>query len=42
MYEHAGHDETGVKLREANWLSGVIEQHPAVKWGSADNIHVSM
>lgn len=25
MCEHAGPDETGVKLRDANWLSGVIE-----------------
>lgn len=32
MYEHAGPDEMGVKLRGANWLSGEIEQHPARKW----------
>lgn len=32
MYEHAGPEDRGVKLRDANWLSGVIEQHPASKW----------
>lgn len=25
-------DVMGVKLRDANWLSGVIEKHPASKW----------
>lgn len=29
MYEQAGPDETAVKLRGANWLSGIREQLPA-------------
>jgi len=32
MYGHAGLDEATVKWRGANWLSGIIEQHPASKW----------
>lgn len=38
MYEHAGPDEAGVKLRDANWLSGVVEQHPASKWGNTHKV----
>lgn len=33
MYERAGADRTGVKLRDANWLSGEIEQQPCERMG---------
>lgn len=31
-------DVMGVKLRDANWLSGVIEKHPASKWRNTQSV----
>ena len=42
MYEHAGPDETGVKLRGTNWLPGVMEQHPASKWKNTHRVTLTI
>lgn len=31
-------DVMGVKLRDANWLSGEIEKHPASKWRNTPSV----